>query len=254
MIPHFGEINNPLRKELLSTHITRIRTPSVADVCQIILNARSIFGADTHLFLFRVDVSEAFHRTRLKFPSILLMAMHLLYKGIDIILLPLTQRWGEQGSNYWWQIISVLLLACALERMALLSSLPLVAMYIDDFFGCLPPHLAETEIKAFTRDAVDRIGVGAVKDAKTISDEKATIIGWLFDTRQMSMSINDRSFLKLVCLLFVETPAVLEAGSTLPIRHLQRLGSFAIRYSNAIVLLLPYSRGFHNNLKGITST
>lgn len=254
MIPFFGDINHPMRRDLLASSITPISTPTTAQVCEIILNARSHFGPDTPLHLFRVDVSDAFHRTRLQYPSILLLAMHLHVHQSDVVLLPLTQRWGEQGSNYWWQSIACTLLSAAHSRLSHLSPLPLANMYVDDYFGCLPPQLAHDEILAFTEDACSRLGTGAVKDEKTISGRTATVLGWLYNTDALTMSLTERSFLKLVCLFFVDTPAVLTFGMSLPLRHLQCLGSLAIRYANAIVHLLPYSRGFHHNLIGIRST
>jgi hypothetical protein len=175
------------------------------------------------------------------------------HEGRRVAAIPFTNRWGDQTANYAWQVLSDMFLHLSRTRTSALHYPHLTHMYTDDFFGFGSLAWAHDELDQFTADLHTRFGPDAIASHKNLFGPQITILGWLFDCDAATLSLTERSFLKLVCLFFVEVPSHLDTSTTLPLRTLQRLSSYALRYSDAIRSILFASRGFSQNLQHLPS-
>ena len=255
LIPWFVGINDPVRKAALADQFGPIHTPSLADICSSMLNAIQEFpDQPSHdpLVATRQDISDAFQRVQTQWPSCLLLCMLVVAPdGKQYASIPVTQRWAEQSANYSWQPVADFLESNRRTRLLQLTPLQISNHSTDDFTKALPQSLADAERIAFAADACAIAGADAVNLSKDLSGPSITIIGWIFDLPSQQLRISERSYLKLVCCFFVETPAEPTKKTKVTIRHLQRLSSLAIRYSQAIPALQSFSRSFTLNLKRI---
>jgi hypothetical protein len=252
LIPDFKGINTPFRKDALTSFYGPITTPSLADVCQLYLNALTVWPHE-HIYGIRGDVSQAFYRTRPRPRDRLLLAMLFEHLGFRIAAIPFTNRWGDQVANYSWQPISNFFLHLSRQRTLALGYPPLTNIYTDDFFGFGSYSWTFDELQHFAHDLISRTDENVIATHKNLHSQEITLIGWQFHCINGTLSITERSFLKLICLFFVDIPAILTDATTLSLNTLQRLSSYAMRYADAIRSVLFASRGFANNLRHVPS-
>ena len=89
-------------------------------------------------------------------------------------------------------------------------------------------------------------------EKKTLFGDAIEIIGWIWDTNAMSATISVRMFSKLLVRFFVDLPDDIMSCDSISTKLLHSLAGTVVRCANAMLPLLPYSRGFHNNLRNVT--
>jgi hypothetical protein len=126
-------------------------------------------------------------------------------------------------------------------------------MFTDDFFLFAPKHIVDIECAAFVCDIEHAVGQPAIKPSKTICGQVIDIIGIRNDCIMHTVGMSSAMYLKVVCAFFVTIPIDITVRTLVPIKVLQRLSSYAIRCSDVIGVMLPYSRGFASCLRGVSS-
>lgn len=243
-------INNPTKKTLLSSLWSPINNPTAADVCQLLTNATSRFP-DQPIFGFRLDIDSAFNRIRVKPIDSLLLGLLFDVGHNSYVNFPLTDQFGCQDSNYQWQLVAHHLLQRSHARQLHLYDCALTAAYTDDFFGFGSFATNTDELANLEMDATYCAGALAVSTRKTLHAPIIDIIGYRTDCKNLTIGINEKMYIKLLALFFTSIPMSCSEGTLIPVAILQKAASYAIRCADVMPSLLPFSRGFSFNLRGL---
>ena len=246
-----GGLNSDDKKSRLRDLWGTMTLPLIADVSELLLNCRTRYPHPATIFGQRMDVDKAHNRIR-PIPAMSpLMALHLDIAGVPHVGIPLVNMFGLQDVNFQFDFASLPVHTLTADRLLLRHGSRLSDKYVDDFFQFVPAHDAAPERAAFTLDAVARFGHGAIADSKTLFGPAIEIIGWVWDTENMTASISERMFAKLLLRFFHDLPVDIDGMTTIALDLLHSLAGIAVRCANAMLALLPYSRGFHENLRGV---
>lgn len=243
-------LNSPRKKQQLADTFGAMKTPTMVNYCSIGASVHDHFP-DEQIVCFKSDFSAWFKRIRLTPRAALLSASCLrLSDGQIYVVLPLTNLWGCQEANFQSALGSSVLEAREIQRAQQLYNIPtLGAIYVDDSANFGPHYIAIAQTAALAEDAVALAGDGVMNLDKSLIAPALTIIGWLFDNATRSVSLSGPTYLKILCVLYHEFPTVLRAGvSAVPVRLLQRLGSYMHIAVQAIFALRPFTRAIFNNM------
>ena len=161
------------------------------------------------------------------------------------VFLPFENQFGKQDTVSHWMLAGSSIQHLSDCRNLHLHRRILSTRYEDDFAGAFSSSAADIEISALELDASARCGTDAISQTKTIKSQTATILGFLWNTQNKTVTVSERIFRKVLRLLFLHTPSSPQINDRVSIVTLQRLGSYAIRLSSCLTCLLPFSRGFH---------
>jgi hypothetical protein len=239
-----NNINDPSKKDLLSTKWGPIVHPKFADINTLFLNAFQCFPGED-IYGTRVDINAAHNRIRIYPPHIFLCAMLFEHGTSQYVFLPFENQFGKQDTVSHWMLAGSSIQHLSDCRNLNLHGRILSTRYEDDFAGAFSDSAADIEISALELDANARCGTDAVSQTKTIKSQTATILGFLWNTKNKTVTVSERIFRKVLRLLFLHTPSSPQINDCVSIVTLQRLGSYAIRLSSCLTCLLPFSRGFH---------
>ena len=105
---------------------------------------------------------------------------------------------------------------------------------------------------------VGRFGAGAAPSTKKSISLTQTTVGALYDLTDMNaatIGLSESTFLKLICVFFLELPQSIVPNVTrLKIKQFQRVGSYMILSSGYIPLLKPYTHGVYQNIAGLNAS
>jgi hypothetical protein len=246
-----GGLNSDSKKARLRDLWGVMTLPLIADVSDLLLNCRARYPHPVVLFGQRMDVDKAHNRIR-PLPSMSpLMALHLDIGAVPHVGIPLVNMFGLQDVNFQFDFASLPVHTLTASRLLAHHDCRLSDKYVDDFFQFVPAASAAPERAAFTLDAVNRFGLGAIAESKTLFGPAIEIIGWIWDTEAMTATISERMFAKLLLRFFHDLPDDIDSMSVIAVDLLHSLAGVAVRCANAMLALLPYSRGFHENLRGV---
>jgi hypothetical protein len=161
---------------------------------------------------------------------------------------------GAFGSNYQPAAFDVLTRAARHELVRLLEGL--VDAYVDDFYGVVIEQLLRKDLGTAKSFFTALLGVGAVSVGKsatglpgdTLSGPYVEIIGWAFDLPVQHVTLSAGCLEKsLYGFLSVSE------FRPMPIKVLQRLASWGIRYGQICPLMHPFTSALYNELRGRTN-
>ena len=241
-------INCPTKKPILSTLWAPIINPTAADICQAYSNAVSSFPEED-IYGLRIDISDAFPRIRIRPADVTLLALYFTHEGKDMVFFPLTNQFGCQDSNYQWQPVIDYILHHSILRDQSSFNCSHTAAFVDDImsFGSLP-HLS-AKATNITADA-SIVGAHAIKASKTLLQQDIALVGYQLNCILGTIGLTEKIFCRLLNQLFNVIPTNINVGDCIPLHTLQTLASYALRCSQVIPLLKPFSRGFSFNTRG----
>jgi hypothetical protein len=161
---------------------------------------------------------------------------------------------GSFGTNYQPAAFDVITRAARHELIRLLEGL--VDAYVDDFYGIVLAFLLDKELDTVKQFFRGLLGEKAVSDGKSAtglpgdkrSGTRVEIIGWAFDLIAQHVTLS-ASCLEKSLHGFMS----INEFEPMPIKVLQRLASWGIRYGTICPLMNPFTSALYNELRGRTN-
>ena len=157
--------------------------------------------------------------------------------------------------NYISTQVSAFIFARVLARDMRIYRGPVRHCFSDDTAGFLPLRLYAGDDLWFTANAVLHAGEDAAPPTKKSISLTQTTVGALYDLTDMdatTIGISESTFLKLICVFFLELPqAIIPNVTRIKIKQFQRMGSYMCLSAGYIPLLKPYTHGVYHNIAGL---
>jgi hypothetical protein len=161
---------------------------------------------------------------------------------------------GSFGTKYQPAAFDVVTRASRFELLRLLEGL--FDAYVDDFYGIVLAHLLGKELKAVKLFFRTLLGPGAISvknsatglPGDTLSCLRLEIVGWAFDLIAQHVTLS-ASCLEKSLHGFLS----INEFQPMPIKALQRLASWGIRYGTICPLMNPFTAALYNELRGRTN-
>jgi hypothetical protein len=113
-------------------------------------------------------------------------------------------------------------------------------MYVDDLIGvCLRAHLPQ-ELERARAVCTGLLGPNAVADKKTESGQRLDVIGYTIDILAQIVTVSRKNFLKALYGFYT-----VDLAQKVPVRTIERLASWASRYSAICRQLKPFTRALY---------
>ena len=235
-------LNSTEAKVLVDAHYGKIEHPTLTELMQMINRQADRVGRE-HVACWKIDLSGAFTLLFLHSDDVHLAAIELM-DGITMFYI--TGFFGGTGTPASFQVITRVL-----ERHinSLISGE--IRIYVDDIMGCCSKEELEKDMNVAITECQGLLGEGSVAHDKTESSlltGKLTWIGWEVNLATWTVSIGRKNFLKTLYGFFVVNE---EDG--VPIREIQRLASWASRYSTICRILRPYTTNLYAEVQGVNN-
>jgi hypothetical protein len=120
--------------------------------------------------------------------------------------------------------------------------------YVDDFFGITLTDNLLHDMSAITSKVRALLDQNAINEAKSKHGRRMEIIGWDIDLDKKLVTIGERC-LERALYGFI----IADEFSPMPLKQLQRLGSWARRYGQVNKLLLPFTTALNHATRGKTN-
>ena len=251
-----SRLNHPDKREQLTDLHGPILYPRHSDWCTLFALVVKVFPGE-QLWMFKADYDRWFKRTRIKPAHVGLLAMPFHIDGVPYVVIPLVGQFGCQEFNYISSQVSAFIYARARNHDIRLYGSPIRLCYSDDTAGFLPARLYAADDVWFTAHAVAHAGTNAAPPTKKSISLTQTTVGALYDLTDMNkptIGLSENTFLKLICVFFLEIPRDIVPDVTrLKIKQFQRLGAYMYLASSYIPLLKPYTHGVYQNIAGLHS-
>ena len=234
----FGSsLNSDEARELLRQRYGDIAHPSVDDFVLMVLAAEdNAPDAVAELTMWKWDLRKAFTLLSFRATDAKLLACELT-DGLTLVYH--TGLFGWTGTPFAFQVISR-----ALHR-ALLRKHIRQLIYVDDIGGvCLQRALPQTkeEVRELTEGL---LGSRALAEQKWETGRRIDFIGWVIDMDTRRVSLKKRNFLKVLHGFFS-----VDLDGKWTGRMVERLASWASRYTLVLRHLRPFNDDFYSELRG----
>jgi len=208
--------------------------------------------------MFKADYAGWYKRFLLVPEQSGLLAMPFHIDGQPFVVLPLVGQFGSQEFGYMAHQASAFIAACIRARDIATYGGLVRHTYSDDTAGFIAERLYQSDDVEFSTIAVTHAGKHAVPLTKKGKGVTLTVVGAQYDLTDLdapTIGLSEATFLKLICLFFLELPRDLIPGeSRLRIKTYQRLGSYMCLASHFIPSLKPYTHGVYANIAGLPVT
>ena len=118
-------------------------------------------------------------------------------------------------------------------------------MYVDDIFGVCLVRNVERDMKTAKGICEDLLGTGAVEDSKSRVGERLDVIGYTIDLAQQLVTVAEKNVLRAIYGF-----SVTGADGTVTVKEMQRLASWASRYSKICERMKPFVRALYRSYCG----
>jgi hypothetical protein len=215
-----------------------IEHPTLGDLVRMIIDFPMLEDA----VLFKADLAGAFTLLDFKCEDVPLMATQLTD---DLILIHLTGCFGWAGTPFAFDVVTRVLRRLFQTPGRLKGR---VNIYVDDILGITSAAELLGDLQTVRQVCTDLLGPTAMADNKYESGKSLVWIGWQIDLTTRTVTISPRCFHKALLgfLLTKETQSV-------PIRDVQKLASWAVRYSQILWQLKPFVPSIYAATQGMTN-
>jgi hypothetical protein len=241
--------NHPDKKTSLAEEWGPITYPRIPDYCATLLATAHRYPG-IRLLAVKTDFDSWYKHIRVSPRAAPLLAYVIYLNGSPHVVIPLTEVFGSQDSNYHSNFGGNCIYAHMRKRAWERFGGDVGHLYSDDHVEWVPETEAHTELSAIASIADSVAGERTIQPNKTEVSSVVDCIGARFDSDNLVVSPTPSLFLKLICLLFLETPKSLTPGLLVSVSWLQRLSSYMILASDFITSLRPFSRGPAHNTAG----
>ena len=241
--------NHPDKKLELATEWGPITYPRIPDYCATLLAVSQRFPGQPLLGV-KTDFDAWYKHIRVNPFACPLLAYVIYLDDTPHVVIPLTEVFGSQDSNYHSNFGGSCIYAHMRSRAWQRFGGDIGHLYSDDHVEWVPASEAPTELHAIINMSDAAAGANTIQSSKTTIATVVDCIGARFDAHRLEVSPTVTLFLKLICLLFLETPSTLKVGNLVSVAWLQRLSSYMILASDFIFPLKAFSRGAAHNTAG----
>jgi hypothetical protein len=205
--------------------------PTLESLVKMVLEMVDKYGAK-NLVLWKKDLASAFNLMDFDAASAILLAFELT-DGMTAV--HTTGMFGWTGTPYAFQVITRVMVDLCRKHLE-----GLMSMYVDDMLGVA--HKDHVEKDMATADGLARglLGPDAIAEDKTEWGRALDWIGWRFDLDTMTVSASRRNMLKAMHAFFF-----VSLEGTLSLSEVERMASYASRYSVLCAQMRPYAAALH---------
>jgi hypothetical protein len=244
---HGNAINSEGGKERIIQEWGEIEHPTISDLVQMIFEfaeeAKSELRdgfAWEEVVLWKADLAKAFTLLNFKPEDVSKLACELT-DGLTLVYH--TGLFGWTGTPYAFQVVTR-----ALESALRRCVKGRLCMYVDDIMGVAMRGWVE-EVKERVREVVSGLlGSKALAEDKWELGRKIDWLGWRVDLDDRVVSIKRVNFLRALYGFFE-----VDEGSKVKVRTVERLGSYAARYSTVLRHMRPFTSAIYSQIQGMNN-
>ena len=230
-------LNNDSAKSAIEARYGRCYLPTIRDIVTTIYDVANTCGGLSFVSLWKDDIVSAFNQWNFSPTSACLLAFRL---SVDVCLIQYTGNFGWQGSPSVWGVFNR-----AFDRAVSSVIRGKVSIYVDDVIAASPTVCAVLD-QAAAQDVIrGALGHDAINNDKSTTPCRCLdAIGWTIDLENERVYPNEKGCSKLAAVFF-------SVDLSQPLSHnlLQRMGSLAARYSQAVIGTRPFVNAFFEALK-----
>jgi len=230
-------LNSDVVKTLVNEKWGEIHHPTLDDLVLMISRLSDQYGK-ANIVLWKMDLKGAFNLLFIRPEDVRLMAFQLTN---NLTMFYMTGMFGWTGTPAAFQVVTRVITS-ALSRALRGAAL----MYVDDLMGVCHVADLEQDMRLARGICESLLGPEAIATKKTESGRQIEWIGWLFDLDLWTVSMSTRNFLKTLYGFFT-----VNVDEKVGVRTIEKLASWASRYSNICRCLKPFSGDLHAEKKGI---
>jgi len=233
-----GLINSEYVKQAVKEFYGKIELAQLEKLMQMILRQLELAnGVWEDIVLWKMDLKGAFALLNFKVDEIGLLTMCLTE---DLGFVSLVGNFGLSQFPYIFGVISrVLLRAINSEIKGEME------IFVDDFLGVTRTDFRESDMK-IAKDVAERLlGKFAISAKKTFHGPILDWIGWEINLQTITVTIANHNLYKTLYGFFK-----LERGQRVTVKEIQRLASWASRYTLICRYMRPFTYYLYNAVKG----
>ena len=216
-----------------------IKHPTVKALADMVLRVTERHGWD-EVVLWKMDLKGAFTLLFVDPDSCQRLAFQLTD---GLTMLYHVGMFGWTGMPAAFQVVTRVITRALAGRLRPGGE---ALMYVDDLMGCCRLADLEHDLDQARQLCNGLLGPGAVAEKKTSYGRRQDFIGWEFDLDRRRVSVARHNYLKALygfLELNVHTP-------TVQVRDLQRVASWASRYSAVCRTLKPFTQDLFACIRG----
>ena len=233
-----GLINTNYVRESVKEFYGNIELAQLNELMLMIINQLEIAGGKWEdIAIWKMDLKGAFALLNFKTDEIGLLTMNLTE---NLCFISLVGNFGLSQYPYIFGIISRVL--CRAINKEITGAM---LIFVDDFMGaCLKSNLV-FDMKTAQEVAERLLGSYAISIKKTKCDRVLDWIGWKVNLENQTVSIADHNLFKTLFGFFK-----LEKFQKITVREIQRLASWASRYSLICRYMKPFTQFLYQSIQG----
>ena len=235
-----GLINTSYVRESVKQFYGNIELAQLDELMLMIINQLELAGGNWEdIAIWKMDLKGAFALLNFKTDEIGLLTMNLTE---NLSFISLVGNFGLSQYPYVFGIISRVL--CRAINKEITGQMKI---FVDDFMGaCLKCNLKFDMEKA--QEIAERLlGKFAISNKKTKSERVMDWIGWKVNLENQTVSIADHNLHKTLYGFFK-----LEEFQQITVKEIQRLASWASRYSLICRYMKPFTHFLYQSIQGRT--
>jgi hypothetical protein len=232
-------LNSKKTRELVELEWDPIVHPTLEDIMRIILLIKDRQGHLVSSVLWKMDLANAFGLLDVH-PESIRLCCNALENNLTVMY---TQGWfGWSGTPFAFDVISR-----SLRNRLRVVLKGVVHVYVDDIFGCCLESDLEHELRTTKETTQSLLGPSCIAEEKTESGRILEIIGWSFDLDKERVFLARHNFLKTFYGFFE-----VDLANPVSFITMERLASWASRYSAVAPVMKPHIGGLYRMLIGVT--
>jgi hypothetical protein len=242
---HGCAINSEGGKNKIIQAWGEIQHPTLDDLVRMIhrfsKKARDMYGEGfkwEDVVIWKADLSKAFTLLNFRPADVRLLACEL---SDGLTLFYHTGLFGWTGTPYAFQVVTR-----ALKQALQMAIRGEVEVYVDDLMGVTLRHLWEEDRSQVKEVCEGLLGSKAIAVDKWECGRCLDWLGWRVDLCQRSVGIKERNFMRALYSFFT-----VNEDSKIKVKTLQRLASYAARYSTVMRQMRPLTAAIYSQFHGM---
>ena len=233
-----GLINSEYVKHAVKEFYGEIELAQLEELMRMILRQLDLAkGVWDDIVLWKMDLKGAFALLNFKVNEIGLLTMILTE---DLCFLSLVGNFGLSQFPFIFGVISrVLLRAINSEIQGEMN------IFVDDFLGVTRKEFLDADMRIAKEVAERLLGKFAISEKKTFHGPTLDWIGWEVNLLTRTVTIANHNLYKTLYGFFK-----LERGQRVTVKEVQRLASWASRYTLICRYMRPFTYYLYNAIKG----
>lgn len=229
--------NGNWAKELCDKQWGAVRHPTIELIVAMIMAFVAAGNAWEDIVLWKMDIKGAYTLLTFRLDHIQRMAVRLQN---ELLMIFGCGGFGYTGLPAAFDVVTR---AIRWELKRLLRGV--ASMYVDDIIGACLARDVHHDMGAAEQLCTQLLGEGSIAQHKSVFGRRIEVIGYILDLDLRTVSIGDRC----VKRAFHGYMEVDEEGPV-PVRVMQRLASWAERYSLVCTLIAPFQASLYRSYTG----